>query len=176
MNKTIWFGDTADTPLGLVWVAKSETGLWAVEYAVSQGEFELRIKDRGGTRVVYNKDKVKNELDQVNEYLERKRKSFDIPIDWNGMTTFQESTLKKVAEIPYGKSRTYGEIAMELGKAGGARAVGLANANNPMPLVIPCHRVIGADGSLRGYGGSGGVTTKAWLLDLESGQLSMNLA
>ena len=69
--------------------------------------------------------------------------------------------------IPYGETRTYGEIAAQIGTPNAPRAVGRANAANPMPLVIPCHRVIGTDGKLHGYGGAGGLKTKQWLLSME---------
>jgi methylated-DNA-[protein]-cysteine S-methyltransferase len=83
------------------------------------------------------------------------------------MTPFQAKALQTVYAIPYGETRSYGDIAAAIGQPRAARAVGRANATNPMPLVIPCHRVIASDGSLHGYGGPGGLRTKAWLLDLE---------
>jgi O-6-methylguanine DNA methyltransferase len=83
------------------------------------------------------------------------------------MTPFQRQARRAVAAIPYGQTRAYSQIAAHLGNANAARAVGRANATNPIPLVIPCHRVVGADGSLCGYGGAGGLRTKRWLLDLE---------
>jgi methylated-DNA-[protein]-cysteine S-methyltransferase len=86
------------------------------------------------------------------------------------MTPFQQAVLMTVDEIPFGETRSYGEIAAELNKPGAARAVGRANATNPIPLVIPCHRVIGADGSLRGYGAGEGLRTKKWLLEFENKQ------
>ena len=79
--------------------------------------------------------------------------------------------LRLVKAIPYGETRTYQQIAEQMGNPGAARAVGQANATNPMPILIPCHRVVGADGSLRGHGGAGGVETKAWLLKLEGSRL-----
>jgi methylated-DNA-[protein]-cysteine S-methyltransferase len=80
---------------------------------------------------------------------------------------FQLKTLKAVFGIPYGETRTYAEIAAQIGHPIAFRAVGRANATNPMPLVIPCHRVIGTDGKLHGYGGGDGLPTKEWLLKLE---------
>ena len=108
---------------------------------------------------------------QLLEYLDGGRQAFDLPIDWSAMPPAQAVVLKLVNQIPYGQVRTYGEIALALGKPGASRAVGNANARNPLPLIIPCHRVMGADGGLRGYGGPGGIPTKAWLLQFEGALL-----
>jgi len=105
--------------------------------------------------------------DQIREYLEGIRKEFDLSVDWSGMKPFQEKVLQATIGIPYGQVATYGEIARQVGKPGAAIAVGRAQATNPIPLVIPCHRVIGSDGKLHGYRAPDGVKTKAWLLRLE---------
>ena len=91
------------------------------------------------------------------------------------MTEFQKKVLKAVCAIPYGETRTYGQIAAQIRFQSASRAVGRANATNPIPLVIPCHRVIGADGNLRGYGAGDGIATKAWLLALETRQLGFKV-
>ncbi|MDX1378495.1 MAG: methylated-DNA--[protein]-cysteine S-methyltransferase, partial [Anaerolineales bacterium] len=106
-------------------------------------------------------------IKQLREYLDKKRRTFTIPIDWTIFTPFQRETLQAIFRIPYGETRTYIEIAREIGRPLAYRAVGAANAMNPMPLVIPCHRVIGADGKLHGYGGGEGLPTKEWLLKME---------
>jgi O-6-methylguanine DNA methyltransferase len=107
-------------------------------------------------------------LEQIKSYLRAERTRFELVLDWSGMSEFQRKTLKAVYEIPYGQTRTYGQIAAQIGVPQAPRAVGRANATNPIPLVIPCHRVIGADGRLRGYGSGEGLKTKAWLLALEN--------
>jgi len=87
------------------------------------------------------------------------------------MTPFQRAALARVCAVPYGRTSTYGTIADELGQPGAVRAVGRANATNPLPIIIPCHRILGADGKLHGYGARGGLETKAWLLRLEGSWL-----
>jgi methylated-DNA-[protein]-cysteine S-methyltransferase len=106
---------------------------------------------------------------QLDAYFARDLKEFDLPVDPDG-TPFQRQVWGLLQEIPYGQTATYGELALRMGKTGhGARAVGLANGRNPIPIVIPCHRVVGADGTLTGY--AGGVERKQALLDLETDAL-----
>ena len=104
---------------------------------------------------------------QLREYFAGQRRSFQLPLAPQG-TPFQQQVWQALAEIPYGETRTYGEIAEAIGRKGASRAVGAANHRNPLPIFIPCHRVIGANGSLTGY--AGGLETKRFLLALESGQ------
>ena len=104
--------------------------------------------------------------EQLTEYFAGTRKAFDLPLGPRG-TDFQLSVWLRLREIPYGETRSYGQIAAELGlPPGGSRAVGLANGANPLSIVVPCHRVVGADGSLTGFGG--GLSRKRFLLDLEA--------
>ncbi|SEE92480.1 methylated-DNA--[protein]-cysteine S-methyltransferase [Ruania alba] len=102
---------------------------------------------------------------QLEEYFAGERAEFDTPIAPHG-TAFQRTCWEALQAIPYGETRSYGEIATAVGEPGAARAVGLANNRNPISIIVPCHRVIGADGSLTGYGG--GMAAKRYLLDLES--------
>ncbi len=104
-------------------------------------------------------------LDQIAEYLDGQRREFDLPLDVRG-TEFQRRMWAAVAGIPYGETRTYAEVAAVIGKPKAVRAVGAANGANPLPLVVPCHRVVGSDGSLTGYGG--GLDVKRKLLEMES--------
>jgi AraC family transcriptional regulator, regulatory protein of adaptative response / methylated-DNA-[protein]-cysteine methyltransferase len=102
--------------------------------------------------------------DETREYFEGRRQLFSVPLDIRG-TPFEKSVWGQLMRIPYGTTRSYGDIAAKLGKPGAARAVGRANGANYMPIIIPCHRVIEADGNLRGFGG--GLWRKQYLLDLE---------
>lgn len=105
-------------------------------------------------------------IQQLTEYFAGDRTAFDLPLDLAG-TPFQRRVWAELLKIPYGETRTYGELAEELGKPGASRAVGLANGKNPVGIIVPCHRVIGASGSLTGYGG--GLDRKQRLLAFESG-------
>ena len=103
---------------------------------------------------------------QLDEYFAGDRRAFDLPLRAEG-TPFEQAVWQKLREIPYGETTSYGELALSLGLTGhGARAVGRANGRNPIAVIVPCHRVIGADGSLTGFGG--GLERKRRLLDLES--------
>ena len=165
----IYYGSLAGHRLGRIWVAASMHGLIAVEYGVTRAEFEHVLRQRSIAPICYAPRRVRAAAAQIREYLAGKRHLFSITIDWSVVaSSFQRAALKMVMAIPYGRTSTYSEIARKIGHPLAPRAVGRANATNPMPLVIPCHRVIGMDGSLRGYGGAGGQQTKAWLLKMES--------
>jgi len=104
---------------------------------------------------------------QLGEYFAGERQAFDLPLRPEG-SEFQQRVWSALCDIPYGRTISYGELALRIGDPGGARAVGAANGQNPISIVVPCHRVIGADGSLTGYGG--GLERKRHLLDLEAGR------
>jgi methylated-DNA-[protein]-cysteine S-methyltransferase len=163
----IYIGQTKDTPLGNVWIGTSETGLWVLDFRVSREAFLELVQRRANVAIIDNPGITAPILREVVEYLQGECQHFSTPVDWTGMTPFQIEVRKAVMSIPYGQTATYAEIAAQIGRPAAARAVGRANATNPIPLVIPCHRLVGADGGLRGYGGAGGIKTKQWLLDLE---------
>lgn len=101
---------------------------------------------------------------QLNEYFSGKRRKFELPLKFNG-TEFQHRVWHALTEIPFGETRTYSQLARHIGNPAACRAVGLANGKNPIAVIVPCHRVIGADGSLTGFGG--GLPRKEWLLGHE---------
>ena len=111
-------------------------------------------------------------VDQLGAYFAGELTDFDLQLDLRG-TDFQQRVWKALLTIPYGETRSYGEIAEQIGASGSARAVGLANGHNPIAIVVPCHRVIGASGSLTGYGG--GLERKQTLLELERRRAAANL-
>jgi methylated-DNA-[protein]-cysteine S-methyltransferase len=113
---------------------------------------------------------VGDALRQLREYFAGRRTEFDLPVEPAG-TSFQRSVWRRLQEIPYGETISYGELARRVGKPQAARAVGAANGRNPIPIVIPCHRVIGSNGALTGFGG--GLPIKEALLALESKQRAL---
>jgi methylated-DNA-[protein]-cysteine S-methyltransferase len=161
-----------NSPLGDLWIASTDYGLAAIEWSQDEADFDAYLTKRFKRPAQPDPEKVALPLQQLDEYLRGERKAFHLPIDWSLLRPFQIQVLQIVFTIPYGSTRTYGEIAHDIGNPNAARAVGRANATNPMPLVIPCHRVIGSDGKLRGYGGGEGLSTKEWLLQLEGAVLT----
>ena len=119
---------------------------------------EQPLSSDGGSEV------LRQAIRQLKEYFAGERRSFDLPIHIAG-TAFQEKVWRELKKIPYGETVSYGQIAANIGNPKASRAVGSANHNNPVSIVIPCHRVIGANGKLTGYGG--GLDMKKMLLDLE---------
>jgi methylated-DNA-[protein]-cysteine S-methyltransferase len=166
--RKIHLGSLDHSPVGDLRVAVSGQGLVAVEWSESQPRLAAYLA-RFGADVETNQPAIQPYADEILEYLQGTRKKFTFKIDWGTLQPFQLQALKAVFAIPYGQTRTYAEIAAQIGHPNASRAVGRANATNPMPLVIPCHRVIGTDGKLHGYGGGSGLPTKAWLLKLEGG-------
>jgi methylated-DNA-[protein]-cysteine S-methyltransferase len=131
-----------------------------VGLSMQEGRYPLRI-DPSWRRDEAPFDAVQSQLD---EYFGGERTAFDVPLGFEG-SAFQLEVWHALCEIPYGTTTSYGAIADRLGKSGAARAVGVANGQNPIAVIVPCHRVIGADGSLTGYGG--GLERKRFLLALE---------
>lgn len=105
---------------------------------------------------------------QLNEYFAGRREAFDLPLNLAG-TEFQLAVWNELLRVPYGTTITYGELARRIGRPSAVRAVGAANGANPIPVIVPCHRVIGSNGTLTGYGG--GIARKQWLLALEGRRL-----
>jgi len=157
--------------LGSLMLAETTRGAWIFAFGLDREAFLELLNQRGKPGSVSWQDNPHPALDQIAAYLEGRVRQLDIPIDDTGLTPFHVQVYRAVCAVPSGQTATYGQIAETIGRPRAARAVGAANGANPLPLIIPCHRLVGADGSLRGYGGVGGVKTKRWLLDLEAGRL-----
>ena len=114
---------------------------------------------------IYNEEPLENARAQLTEYFSGQRRDFDLQVKLNG-TEFQVSVLEALLKIPYGETTSYGAIAKQIGRPKAVRAVGAANGRNPIPIIVPCHRVIGSSGDLTGFGG--GLDTKEALLRLEA--------
>jgi methylated-DNA-[protein]-cysteine S-methyltransferase len=142
-------------------LAVSERGLVALEF--DRGEMAAGWTESQEKTISYSR--------QLEEYFSGRRRHFDLPLDLHG-TEFQKRCWRELLKIPYGETRSYAEIARAIGNPSAVRAVGLANGQNPIAIIVPCHRVIGSDGSLTGYGG--GLDVKRRLLELE-GALSSPL-
>lgn len=165
--KNIFIGHTGPTQIGDLWVAVAENGLVAVQFPSSHEAFTAMLQKRFDAKIYFAPQEVEQALTQLREYASGRRKEFSLPIDWMALKEFQRKALRATFAIPYGETRTYKEIALEIGSPRGARAVGRAEATNPMPIVLPCHRVIGVDRKLHGYGAGDGLDTKIRLLQLE---------
>lgn len=151
-----------DTPVGPLTLQSNGEALTGVEF--DRPKHPLAPRPRGEDRVLAQ---ARRELDR---YFAGKLKLFSTPLAPAG-TPFQQRVWMALRKIPYGATRTYGQQAVAIGSPKAFRAVGLANGKNPISIIVPCHRVIGADGSLTGFGG--GVGRKQFLLDLEQGALAL---
>jgi methylated-DNA-[protein]-cysteine S-methyltransferase len=171
-QNVIYYDVLPNTLVGDLYAAVSDRGLVAVDFGFSEHSFVDRVQRHNKARLVKSSVEVKTFLKQLNEYLGGKRIAFDLPIDYSVLTEFQKKVLTTALKIPRGHVLTYGDVARKIGRPRAARAVGQALGSNPMPIVIPCHRVLGSDGSLHGYSGGGGIKTKEWLLKLEGAVLT----
>ncbi len=152
-----------DTPVGRILIAGTEKGLHYVSFqethfsskaVAPEDDWELQPRF------------LKEPIRQLNAYFNGKLREFDVPLAPRG-TLFQQQVWKALCTVPYGKTASYSEIANVIENPGAARAVGLANGQNPIAIIIPCHRIVGRSGKLTGYGG--GLDRKQTLLDLEAG-------
>jgi methylated-DNA-[protein]-cysteine S-methyltransferase len=172
MMATIFLNTLQSDFLGLIGVAISRQGLLRLRMFQESPERFLALNQtyREG-EYIYSEKETDPVLQQISAYLSQDLKDFSLDIDWTPYTEFQKAVLQRTLGIPYGETRSYGEIAAEIGNPKATRAVGQAEKRNQVPLVIPCHRVIGSDGSLTGYGGKDNTDVKAELLAFEKAGL-----
>jgi methylated-DNA-[protein]-cysteine S-methyltransferase len=159
----------ADSPLGPLLLAATPQGLACVSYSEFRREDETLawIAARLSPRVVEAPARLDDARRQLDEYFGGRRRGFELPIDWALAGDFARRVLGRTARIPYGEVATYGDVARGIGSPGAARATGNALGSNPMPIVVPCHRVVASGGKMGGY--TGGVERKELLLRLERG-------
>lgn len=147
------------SPIGPLLLVADDTHLRAIWFHAPRHALPGHLEASEGDNAVLDETRA-----QLDDYFANRRRSFDLPLRPIG-TPFQREVWTMLGRIPYGETWSYGDVAQRLGKPAAVRAVGAANGRNPIPIVVPCHRVIGADGSLTGFGG--GLSIKRYLLELE---------
>jgi methylated-DNA-[protein]-cysteine S-methyltransferase len=162
--------DVVDSPVGELFVAVSDRGLCTISYDTDP-EAKLEQLARGfGARVLRAPRTIDPARRELDEYFDGKRRRFDLDLDLRLSRDFGRTVLKELGRVPFGEVTTYGALAAKAGKPRAARAVGTIMNRNPIPIVLPCHRVVGANGSLVGY--AGGLQRKQALLQLEGALLT----
>jgi methylated-DNA-[protein]-cysteine S-methyltransferase len=157
--------DVVESPIGELLVATSGRGLASIRFDPRPDEELERLARLAGPRVLRSRHAVDEARRELDEYFKRHRRRFDLPLDLGSLPPFTVAVLRELARVPYGETTTYGELAKRVGRPRAARAVGTVMHNNRIPIVLPCHRVVGASGSLVGY--AGGLERKTRLLELE---------
>lgn len=161
----VW--DSVSSPMGQCILFASDAGLcWVGTPGTPLDKGLLWAKKHGEEEQVTRATHpiLQQAKDELSRYFASEKITFATPLDLQG-TPFQVSVWRELCNIPYGETRSYGELALTIGRPNAPRAVGAANGSNPIAIIVPCHRVIGSNGTLTGYGG--GLPTKSWLLTLE---------
>jgi methylated-DNA-[protein]-cysteine S-methyltransferase len=162
--------DVLESPVGELFVGVSDRGLCTISYSTEPDRLVEQLARNFGKRILRSPRPVDPVARQLDEYFEGRRRSFDLEIDLRVAREFGRNVLDELARVPFGEVTTYGALAARAGKPRAARAVGTIMNRNPIPIVLPCHRVVGADGSLVGY--AGGLERKQALLRLEGALLA----
>jgi methylated-DNA-[protein]-cysteine S-methyltransferase len=157
--------DLVDTPIGQLLVAVTDRGLCEIEFDPDPEREAETLARLFGARVLRSPRPTDEARRQLDEYFAGERRRFDLPIDLRHAREFAATVMKELARVPYGQLTTYGALAAKAGRPRAARAVGTIMNRNPVPIVLPCHRVVGSTGALTGYGG--GLERKRTLLELE---------
>lgn len=157
-----------DSPLGPLWIAVGPKGVLAIHYGAEPDAQELaRIVRTYGPGVLPDARRADPVARQLDQYWNGKRRAFDVAVDLSPLTDFQRRILAATARVPFGEVSTYAKVAATAGSERASRAAGQALGSNPIPIVVPCHRILASDGSLGGY--AGGLDAKRHLLALERG-------
>jgi len=163
--------DVVESPVGPLLVAASDRGLARISFSTEYDPAATLDDLAGlyGPRVLRAPRAIAAAGRELDEYFGGRRQVFDLTLDLRGLPPFSVAVLDELAKVPYGATATYGELAVRAGRPGAARAVGMVMNRNPIPIVLPCHRIVGASGSLVGY--AGGLERKVELLRLEGALL-----
>jgi methylated-DNA-[protein]-cysteine S-methyltransferase len=161
--------DLVETPIGTLFIAATDRGLARIVYDADPDRVVEQLARTFGLRVLRTAKPIDEARRELDEYFEGRRRRFDLPIDLAATAEFHRRVLGELVRVPYGEVVTYGELAARADRPRAARAVGTVMNRNPLPIVLPCHRVIGANGKLVGYGG--GLERKEALLRLEGALL-----
>lgn len=170
-GSAIWYGSLDHSQVGPLLIAVGRRGLVAIEFGDDEERFVERLAKASGAPVWRSQDQVAEAVEQLRQYFDGQRREFELAVDLSRASRFRQRVLEAAAKVPAGVVASYGEIARRIGKPRAARAVGQALAHNPIPIVVPCHRVVAADGSLTGYSGGSGIEVKRRLLALEGATL-----
>ncbi len=166
MTDTIHYS-SLNSPFGPVFVAKTVKGICFINLSkISESEFQSILRKKFRKKPIRDDKKLNGVINALLDYFSGNQVNFKAPLDLGTGTLFQRRVWDKISEIPYGELRTYKWIAGEIGSINAVRAVGNAVGRNPVPPIIPCHRVIRTDGNLGGF--SSGISLKKWLLKLEN--------
>lgn len=166
-----WYSFT--TPVGEVYLAATKTGVCRVAWREMEArQFEESLRHGFPDQALrYDPEPLSVAEIELREYFAAERREFDLPLDLQRRSTFEREVFSETRRVPFGSTVTYADLAQRIGKPGAARAVGNALRHNPVPILVPCHRVIRADGRLGGYGGPSGTPAKERLLALEGALL-----
>jgi methylated-DNA-[protein]-cysteine S-methyltransferase len=166
-----------DSPVGRTYAAVGDRGLCRLTWHTSGSEaFQHELAQRfPNRRVVRDAGISEGIAAEIREYFSGDRHDFDLEIDLSGLTDFERDVLEEACRIPYGTTIHYSELARRIGRPGAARAVGNALRENPLPILVPCHRITRADGTPGGYGGPDGTPEKVRLLNLEAGVVKLDI-
>jgi methylated-DNA-[protein]-cysteine S-methyltransferase len=157
--------DIVDSPIGPLFVAASDRGLASISYNAKPEEHLEKLARLAGPAVLRSRRSIEAARRELDEYFSRRRRVFDLSLDLRALPQFTVSILEELARVPYGETTTYGDLARRVGRPTAARAVGTVMNRNRIPIVLPCHRVVGSSGDLTGY--AGGLDRKLTLLELE---------
>lgn len=162
--------DVLDSPVGRLWVAVGPRGVATIHFGAEPDAGELRRLVRlFGPGIVPDRRRAAPVARELDQYFAGRRRAFDVAVDLRGITPFQERVLRALTRIPYGDLTTYAAVAHRAGNDRASRAAGAAVGMNPVPIVVPCHRVVASDGTLGGYGG--GLEAKRYLLAIERAEV-----